>query len=279
VRIRVRLFALQRQQLGRRELELELPASASVGQAWDRLVAEHPVLEPATASVRFARNGVYAEPADALREGDEMAVIPPVAGGGTSGGGRSGGGTNAEAPSGGESGRRRHLALTGEPIDDTLLADLRCRVASPDDGAVVCFVGQTRRTPGTPAPGQEAMAPSSGEVLELEYEAFESMAQTVLGQIAQEIEERFGVAGLAVVHRTGTVPVGEPSVAICAAAPHRAAAFDACRYAIEELKARAPIWKAERFADGAVWLGEPARSAAAGSRLPERAGSRPLEGS
>lgn len=259
MRIRVRLFALQREQLGRRELELELPASASVGQAWERLVAEHPVLEPATASVRFARNGVYAQPAEPLREGDEMAVIPPVAGGDTSGGGASGG----------EGEGRRHLALTGDPIDDTVLADLRRRVSSVDDGAVVCFVGQTRRTPGTPAPGQEAAPSPSGEVLELRYEAFESMAQTVLGQIADEIAGRFGGAGLAIVHRTGTVPVGEPSVAICAAAPHRAAAFDACRYAIEELKARAPIWKAEHFADGAVWLGEPARSAAAGARVPE----------
>jgi molybdopterin synthase catalytic subunit len=62
-----------------------------------------------------------------------------------------------------------------------------------------------------------------------------------------------------VVHRTGEVPVGEASVAICVAAPHRGAAFDACRYVIDELKARAPIWKSERFADGSVWLGAPAR--------------------
>jgi molybdopterin synthase catalytic subunit len=255
VRIRVRLFALQREQLGRRELELDLPASASVGQAWERLVADHPVLAPATTSVRFARNGVYAEPADALREGDEMAIIPPVAGGGASGG------TTDDRATAAHQGRR-HLALTGDPIDDSVLADLRRRVATPDDGAVVSFVGQTRRTPGTPAPGQEAAPSPSGEVLELEYEAFESMALAVLGQIADEIEERFDVSGLAIVHRTGTVPVGEPSVAICTAAPHRAAAFEGCRYAIEELKARAPIWKSERFADGAVWLGEPARGSA-----------------
>ncbi len=277
MRIRVRLFALQREQLGRRELELELPATASVGQAWERLVADHPVLAPATPSVRFARNGVYAEPAEGLREGDEMAVIPPVAGGATAGGGgpdelAAGGAALDEPTSGGVTARdgpRRHLALTGNPIDDALLADLRRRVATPDDGAIVCFVGQTRRTPGTPAPGQEAPASVTGEVLELEYEAFESMAGTVLTQIAGEIEERFGVPGLAIVHRTGTVPVGEPSVAICAAAPHRAAAFDACRYAIEELKARAPIWKAERFAGGAVWLGEPARSAPPRAVVPD----------
>jgi molybdopterin synthase catalytic subunit len=134
-------------------------------------------------------------------------------------------------------------------------------VPTDADGAVTLFVGRTRVTPGTPAPGQEeAAARHAGRSVEaLEYEAFEPMALAELGRIADEIEERFGVTGLAIVHRTGEVAVGEVSVAIAAAAAHRGAAFDACRYAIEELKARAPIWKSERFADGSVWLGAPAR--------------------
>jgi molybdopterin synthase catalytic subunit len=86
------------------------------------------------------------------------------------------------------------------------------------------------------------------------------MVITELQRIADEIRQRFGVDDLAILHRTGEVPLGDTSVAIVAAAPHREAAFDACRYAIEELKARAPIWKSERFADGSVWLGAPARS-------------------
>ena len=81
-----------------------------------------------------------------------------------------------------------------------------------------------------------------------------------MGEIADEIEARFGVTRLAIVHRDGEVPLGEPSVAIVACAPHRDAAFEAARYAIDETKARAPIWKAEQFADGHVWIGEPARS-------------------
>jgi molybdopterin synthase catalytic subunit len=85
------------------------------------------------------------------------------------------------------------------------------------------------------------------------------MALKVLATIADEIAERFGVDGLAIVHRTGAVPLGEASVAIVAVAAHRDAAFDAARYAIDETKARAPIWKAERFTDGHVWIGEPAR--------------------
>ena len=129
------------------------------------------------------------------------------------------------------------------------------------DGAVATFVGRTRETPGTPAPGQEVEAARfAGQRVDgLEYEAFEPMAVAVLEAIAAEIDERYGVGRLAILHRVGSVAVGEVSVVIVAAAPHRDAAFAACRYAIEELKARAPIWKAERFADGQVWMGAPPR--------------------
>jgi molybdopterin synthase catalytic subunit len=82
----------------------------------------------------------------------------------------------------------------------------------------------------------------------------------VMGEIADEIEARFGVTRLAIIHREGEVPLGEPSVAIVAASPHRDAAFEAARYAIDETKGRAPIWKAEQFEDGHVWIGDPARS-------------------
>jgi molybdopterin synthase catalytic subunit len=134
-------------------------------------------------------------------------------------------------------------------------------VPTSRDGAVVVFLGQTRETPGTPAPGEEAEAARhAGErVARLEYEAFAEMALDVLRAIGSEIEEKFGVRRLAIVHRSGVVEVGQASVVIVAAAPHRGPAFDACRYAIEELKARAPIWKAEHFASGSVWLGAPVR--------------------
>ncbi len=137
------------------------------------------------------------------------------------------------------------------------------RLAMDEDGGVVVFVGRTRLTPGTPAPGQEAEAArhAGRNVEELEYEAFEPMALAVLGQIADEIEARFDVRRVAIVHRTGAVPLGQPSVVVVAVAPHRDAAFAAARYAIDETKARAPIWKAERFVDGHVWIGDVARTA------------------
>jgi MoaE-MoaD fusion protein len=241
VRIRVRLFAIQRELAGTREVALELPDGATVADAWRQLAALHPALEPGRASVRFARNGAYADESTALSDGDEVAMIPPVSGG---------------------QGERRILEIRSEPFDASILEELGDRLATPEDGAVVGFLGRTRISPGTPAPGQEAEAAQhTGRSVEaLEYEAHETMARSILEAIADEVVARFGVDRLAIVHRTGEVPLGEVSVAIVALSPHRDAAFDAARYAIDETKARAPIWKAERFEDGHVWIGEPART-------------------
>ncbi len=187
--------------------------------------------------------------------------MPAEADGGPNPGGAGAADRHSSVP---DSRRARLIQLTAEPIDDALLARLRRAVATPADGAVVAFEGRTRETPGTPAPGEEAEAArhAGKAVHALEYEAYEEMALDVLGTIADEIETRFAVRRIAIVHRTGRVPLGEDSVAVVVASPHRSAAFDACRYAIDELKGRAPIWKAEQFADGSVWTGEVARDAA-----------------
>jgi MoaE-MoaD fusion protein len=245
VRVRVRMFAVQRELAGAREVPLELEAGATVESAWGALVAQYPILAPGRPSVRFARNGEYVDATERLEDGDELACIPPVSGGAS-----------------GEPAATRILELRAEPLGRTILADLTDRLATPGDGAVVGFIGRTRQTPGTPASGQEVEAArhAGREVEALDYEAHESMVLAVLAQIADEIATRFGVTRLAIVHRTGEVPLGEASIAIVACAPHRGAAFDAARYGIDETKARAPIWKAERFANGHVWIGEPARS-------------------
>ncbi len=268
MRIRVRLFAILRERAGWRERELDLPAGASIEDAWQRLVGESPALAPSRDSIRFARNRQYASADEQLSDGDELVLIPPVAGGGASNdrspaGRRDAVGLRAAAAEG----RLRREAdllrcqLTGAALEDELLAELRATVPTGADGALVIFVGQTRDSPGKPAPGEEAEAAAhAGQpVTGLAYEAFDEMALDVFRQIGAEIAEKFGVHRLAIIHRVGRVGLGEPSVVIAAAAPHRAAAFDAARYAIEELKARAPIWKAEHYADGSVWLGAPAR--------------------
>ena len=240
IRVRARLFAVQREIAGTRELPLELAPGANVEDAWAAIVARHPALAPGRAFLRFAVNGEYADASAALSDGDEIAFIPPVSGGAG----------------------RRILELRDEPFPPTILADLAGHLATPADGAVVGFLGVTRESPGTPAPGQEGEAArhAGHRVETLSYEAHDSMVLRTLETIADEIAARFAVERLAIVHRTGDVPLGEASVAIVAVAPHRDAAFDAARYAIDETKARAPIWKAEQFADGHVWIGEPART-------------------
>ena len=250
VRVHIRLFAMQRELAGTRALDVSLPADSTIEDAWSALVERFPVLAPGRAAVRFARNGAYAPPDTSLADGDEIAMIPPV----------SGGAEGTIAPAGDE--RVRILELREQPFDASILAELAARLATPEDGAVVGFLGVTRRSAGTPAPGQEAEAARhAGRVVQaLTYESLPEMALAILSEIADEIEARFGVRRLAIVHREGDVPLGEPSVAIVACAAHRGAAFDAARYAIDETKARAPIWKAERFEDGQIWIGEPARS-------------------
>lgn len=241
MRVNVRLFAILRQQAGWREQTLDLANGATIDDAWNALVKMAPTLAGSREVVRFARNREYSAADTRLEDGDELVLIPPVAGGSDD--------------------TLLRVEIRDEPINDDLITELRNSVPTVADGAVVVFVGQTRETPGTPAPGEEAAAAEhAGErVNRLEYEAFTEMALDVLRTIGHEIEERFGVRRLAIVHRTGAVEVGQASVVIVAAAAHRAAAFDAARYAIEELKARAPIWKSEHFSSGSVWLGAPAR--------------------
>jgi molybdopterin converting factor subunit 1 len=250
VHVRVRLFALQRELAGTREMSLELADGATVETSWAAVVERHPVLAPGRPSVRFARNGEYADAATALADGDEVAFIPPVSGG-----------------AGADARPRRILELRVEPFTSAILVELGDRLATDEDGAIVGFLGRTRRSPGTPAPGQEAEAArhAGRSVDSLSYEAHETMALRILAEIADEVAQRFGVERLAIVHRTGEVPLGEVSIAVVAVAPHRDAAFQAARYGIDETKSRAPIWKAERFADGHVWIGEPARSGPSGA--------------
>lgn len=133
------------------------------------------------------------------------------------------------------------LRLQTEPID---ARELEAAVRTNECGGVVTFLGVVRNR-----------ANDGRDVDGLEYEAHEAMALAEFETIASEVRERFPAVRLAIVHRTGALAVGETAVAVCAAAPHRGEAFDACEYAIDELKARAPIWKKERYTDGSgEWI-------------------------
>src|SRR5580658_6022674 len=130
------------------------------------------------------------------------------------------------------------LALVRDPIDQAALIQ---HVRAAEDGAVVTFDGCVRDQ-------------SHGRrTLYLDYEAYESMALTKIREIATAIHEKFQIDRVAIAHRLGRLEIGETSVFIAVSSPHRPAAFDACRYAIDTLKRTVPIWKKEYFEDGAVW--------------------------
>ncbi|MGD1067547.1 MAG: molybdenum cofactor biosynthesis protein MoaE [Vulcanimicrobiaceae bacterium] len=136
----------------------------------------------------------------------------------------------------------RIVGLAEEPLDvDALVRSVR----TDAHGAIVTFLGTTRETsPDDPRP-----------VAALAYEAYPLVAIPEMETIAREAEERFGPLGIAMVHRTGVVALGEPSVCIVVAAPHRGHAFDACRFAIDALKSRVAIWKKELYSDGdGAWV-------------------------
>lgn len=142
--------------------------------------------------------------------------------------------------------------LVREPIDAAALAH---HVRAPDDGATVTFDGFVRN--------QSHNRPT----LYLDYEAYESMALAKMREIGAQLHERFCIHHVAMVHRLGRLEIGETSVFIAVSAPHRAAAFDACRFAIDTLKRTVPIWKKEYFEDGAIWAdGELPPAPAATSR-------------
>jgi molybdopterin synthase catalytic subunit len=132
------------------------------------------------------------------------------------------------------------VRLVREPIDAAALA-----AASPSDGAVCLFLGVVRNE-------NQGRA-----VVHLEYEAYEEMALAVMSEIAAEAHRLFPVTEVRLVHRLGRLEIGETSVAVAAASPHRGDAFATCRFAIDRLKATAPIWKKEHYADGSAWLEGP----------------------
>lgn len=212
MRILARCFA-QLRELAADRCELELAGGATVADAWIALAELHPGVEPHRPYVRPARNGVYASWDEPLTDDDVIAFLPPVSGGATS-------------------------ALTPGPID---IPALERAVADARSGAVVTFIGRARDR-----------ADDGREVIELDYEVYPEMGETVLAEVAAEAEARWDVR-VAVTHRFGVVPIGEAAVAIVTASMHRAEAYEANRFVIEAIKERLPIWKRERFADGSEW--------------------------
>ncbi len=134
------------------------------------------------------------------------------------------------------------ITLTDQTID---VAAVIASVQDPAAGGTDIFIGTTRGTG------------DSRKVVHLEYEAYTPMAITTMEALADEARARWTLSHVSMVHRIGVVPVGEASVVIAVSAPHRAEAFSACRFLIDALKERVPIWKKEWYDDGAEWIGAP----------------------
>ncbi len=211
-------FAVFRERLGRDEETLELPAAATVKDAIDALAAKHPAIATLRGKFRCAVNQDFTDDARVLADRDELALIPPVAGGA------------------GE----RHVQLLATPLSlDRCIA----AVSGPGMGGIVTFTGMVRRH-------------SRGITVDhLEYEAYAPMAVREMTRLCDEIEGEIAGVKLAVEHRVGRLEIGDIAVVIAAAAPHRAEAFTACRAMIDRLKDRVPIWKKEVGDDGAEWVG------------------------
>jgi MoaE-MoaD fusion protein len=217
VRIQVRYFAVLRERLRVEAEVLELADGATVADAVDALAERHDPVRALRRQCQVAVNQAMVRPDELLRDGDELALIPPVAGG-----------------------DERHVRLLDEPLS---LDRVVRAVSSPDAGGLVTFTGVVRRH-------------SAGrEVERLEYEAYREMAEKVMRDLCAEIEAENPGVRLALEHRVGALVVGDPAVVIAAAAPHRAEAFTACRALIDRLKAQVPIWKKEIGPDGAEWVG------------------------
>ncbi|MBI5067012.1 MAG: molybdopterin converting factor subunit 1 [Deltaproteobacteria bacterium] len=191
------------------------PAPATLGALRAQLSERHPGLARILPRCRLAVDEDFQGDEAPLRDGAEVAVIPPVSGG---------------APL---------YQVVDRPLD---LGEVVQAVRGPGRGAVVTFTGDVRgETRGR-------------RVLRLEYEAYVPMAEKKLREIGEAVAAAHGAA-VAIVHRVGRLAPGEAAVVIACACPHRTPAFRACEAAIEQLKKDVPIWKREVFEDGSEWVG------------------------
>lgn len=218
IRVRLRLFARLREQAGTGELDLELPSGSTAGDVLAEIVRRYPDLDVHPGRLRAAINHELSGWTATLRDGDELALIPPVSGGGPA---------------------AVLIEIGDEPLD---ARRIEAAVAHPGAGGICTFTGVVRDN-------------SLGRaVTHLEYEAYGEMAKAEMERIAGEIAQRWPEARVAMAHRTGRLEIGEPSVVVSVSCPHRAEAFEACRWGIDRLKETVPIWKKEFAADGESWI-------------------------
>jgi molybdopterin synthase catalytic subunit len=217
MKLQVLFFASARERTGCAEHIVDVADGSTISAVFVRLVEQWPELEPLRPYLRFAVNEAFEEPDGFhLTDGDVLALIPPVSGGG------------------------EDVRLIEGPID---VGETEALVSHHSCGAVLSFKGIVRSKTGDHG------------VLRLEYEAYESMALSTFRKIVREATAEHPELRIAVRHRVGVLEVGDVAVIVAVGSPHRAAAFDACRLIIERMKEDVPIFKREARTDGSVWVG------------------------
>lgn len=234
MQVRVLYFGILRDLTGCEREVVQLAEGARLHDLYGELEQRFPKLHPLRNSLALAVNHEYCDATVALRNDDEVALIPPVSGGATHDD------STAESllPLIGQ-----YASLVREPISRAAAVSA---IKRPQDGAIVDFDGTVRNN-------------SSGRpTLHLDYTAYEPMALRQMEELASQALADFAIRDVRLIHRLGRLQIGETSVYIVVASAHRAPAFEACRWLIDTLKKTVPIWKREYFADGAVWAdGEP----------------------
>lgn len=222
MRVRVLLFGVLKDIFQRSDDSLELRSGATVSDLLEHYRGLAPECAGIFHSLALAVNQEYAAPAQRLEEGDEVAILPPV----------SGGVDTIVRPESYKCDLVRERIPTQEILD---------RIKRGEDGAVTVFEGIVRNHT------------RNRQTLFLDYEAYEPMALGQLNALAEKVLANYKIHEIVILHRLGRLEIGETSVLIVVASAHRAAAFDACRFAIDTLKRTVPIWKKEHFTDGVVW--------------------------
>lgn len=215
MQVTVKLFGAVREAAGAKELALELPEGARAADVWRRIAVLHPDTGRFEERLAVSVNLEIASFDAVLDDGDEVAFLPPVSGGASL------------------------CTLSEQPLD---VGAVVARVSGPGMGGIVTFLGAVRDR----ARGRE--------IRHLEYESYPEMAEREMERIASQAAERWPGVRVAIAHRAGHLEIGDLAVVVVAAAPHRAEAFEACRFAIDTLKETVPIWKKEVATDGEYWV-------------------------
>lgn len=226
MKITLKLFGSLREAAGESTIEVDLADGARVSDLRGWLSERNPLVEKLGDRLAASVNLEIADSDAVLQDGDEVAFLPPVAGG-------NGTADAAPAPD------VKRCTISDRPLDE---AEVVSRVAGSDAGGIVSFVGNVRDR-------------ARGHDIEyLEYEAYPEMAEREMEKISSEAFEKWPGTRVAIAHRVGHLEIGEAAVVVVAASAHRGEAFDACRFAIDTLKVRVPIWKREVASDGAYWV-------------------------